>query len=88
MPRVYDDRPHPDEVADMRNDGVPLQRWDVVMFAASAVFGAVLMAAIVLCFVGAAPFFQNVIDDITARPEACRHLTGAECTALAQDGGW
>ena len=88
MVRVYDAHPHPDELADQRNDDVESLRWDVALFAASAVLGAVLLIAIVLCAVEAAPFFQAVVDDITARPEACRFLTGAECIASAQQGDW
>lgn len=88
MVRVYDAHPHPDELADQRNDDVQPLRWDVALFAASAVLGAVLLIAIVLCAVEAAPFFQSVVEDITARPEACRFLTGSECIASAQQGDW
>ena len=88
MVRVYDAHPHPDELADQRNDDVEPLRWDVALFAASAVLGAVLLIAIVLCTVEAAPFFQAVVEDITARPEACRALFGAECIASAQQGDW
>lgn len=88
MPRVYDAHPHPDELIDQRNDDdVEPLRWDVALLAASAVLGAVLLIAIVLCAVEAAPFFQAVVEDITARPEACRYLTGAECiAAMSEDG--
>lgn len=88
MVRVYDAHPHPDELADQRNDDVEPLRWDVALLAASAVLGAVLMMGIVLCLIEAAPFFQAVVEDITARPEACRAIIGAECIARAQEGGW
>ena len=88
MPRVYDAHPHPDELADQRNDDVEPLRCDVALLAASAVLGAVLMMGIVLCVIEAAPFFKSVVEDITARPEACRFLTGAECIASAQQGDW
>ena len=86
MTRVYDAHPHPDELADQRNDDVEPMRWDVALLAASAVLGAVLMIGIILCLVEAAPFFQTVVEDITARPEACRYLTGAECIAATSEG--
>lgn len=88
MVRIYDTRPHPDELAGLRNDDVGSSlRWDVALLAASATLGAVLMIGIILCLVEAAPFFQPVVEDITARPEACRYLTGAECgAAMAEDG--
>ena len=86
MPRVYDAHPHPDELADERNDDVEPLRCDVALLAASAVLGAVLMMGIVLCIIEAAPFFQAVVEDITARPEACRYLTGAECIAATSEG--
>ena len=85
MPRVYDAHPHPDELIDQRNDDVEPMRWDVALLAASAVLGAVLMVGIILFLVEAAPFFQGVVDDITARPEACRYLTGAECIAATSE---
>lgn len=85
MVRVYDAHPHPDELVDQRNDDVEPLRWDVALLAASAVLGAVLMMGIVLCLVEAAPFFQAVVEDITARPEACRHLIGAECGAAMSE---
>ena len=85
MPRVYDAHPHPDELADQRNDDVEPLRWDVALLAASATLGAVLLLGIILCVIEAAPFFQAVVDDITARPEACRYLTGAECIAAASE---
>ena len=85
MPRVYDAHPHPDELADQRNDDVDPLRWDVALLAASATLGAVLLLGIILCVIEAAPFFQAVVDDITARPEACRYLTGAECIAAASE---
>ena len=88
MTRVYDAHPHPDELADERNDDVEPLRCDVALLAASAVLGAVLMMGIVLCLIEAAPFFRPVVEDITARPEACRFLTGAECIASAQQGDW
>ena len=88
MTRVYDAHPHPDELADQRNDDVEPLRCDVALLAASAVLGAVLMMGIVLCLIEAAPFFRPVVEDITARPEACRFLTGAECIASAQQGDW
>ena len=88
MTRVYDAHPHPDELADQRNDDVEPLRWDVALLAASATLGAVLLLGIILCVIEAAPFFRPVVDDITARPEACRYLTGAECIARAQEGGW
>ena len=88
MTRVYDAHPHPDELADQRNDDVEPLRWDVALLAASAVLGAVLMMGIVLCLIEAAPFFRPVVEDITARPEACRAIIGAECIARAQEGGW
>ena len=50
-------------------------------------FSAPMIRAI-LCAVEAAPFFQAVVEDITARPEACRFLTGAECIASAQQEDW
>ena len=86
MPRVYDAHPHPDELADQRNDDVEPLRCDVALLAASAVLGAVLMMGIVLCLIEAAPFFRPVVEDITARPEACRYLTGAECIAATSEG--
>ena len=86
MPRVYDAHPHPDELADARNDDVEPLRCDVALLAAAAVLGAVLMMGIVLCLIEAAPFFQAVVEDITARPEACRYLTGAECIAATSEG--
>ena len=86
MVRVYDAHPHPDELADERNDDVETMRWDVALLAASAVLGAVLMVGIILFLVEAAPFFQGVVDDITALPEACRYLTGAECIAAMSEG--
>ncbi|MBY0137503.1 hypothetical protein [Paracoccus yeei] len=86
MVRVYDAHPHPDELADERNDDVEPLRWDVALFAASAVLGAVLLIAIVLCAVEAAPFFKAVVEDITARPEACRAIIGAECIAAISEG--
>ena len=85
MPRVYDAHPHPDELADERNDDVEPLRCDVALLAASAVLGAVLMMGIVLCLIEAAPFFRPVVEDITARPEACRYLTGAECIAATSE---
>lgn len=85
MPRVYDAHPHPDELADERNDDVEPLRCDVALLAAAAVLGAVLMMGIVLCIIEAAPFFQAVVEDITARPEACRYLTGAECIAATSE---
>ena len=85
MTRVYDAHPHPDELIDQRNDDVEPMRWDVALLAASAVLGAVLMVGIILFLVEAAPFFQGVVDDITARPEACRYLTGAECIAATSE---
>ena len=85
MPRVYDAHPHPDELIDQRNDDVEPMRWDVALLAASAVLGAVLMVGIILFLVEAAPFFQAVVEDITARPEACRYLTGAECIAAMSE---
>ena len=85
MVRVYDAHPHPDELADERNDDVEPLRCDVALLAASAVLGAVLMMGIVLCLIEAAPFFRPVVEDITARPEACRHLTGAECIAATSE---
>lgn len=85
MPRVYDAHPHPDELADQRNDDVEPLRCDVALLAAAAVLGAVLMIGIILCLVEAAPFFQDVVEDITARPEACRHLIGAECGAAMSE---
>ena len=88
MTRVYDAHPHPDELADQRNDDVDPLRWDVALLAASAVLGAVLMMGIILCLIEAAPFFQffqGVVEDITARPEACRYLTGAECIAATSE---
>ena len=85
MVRVYDAHPHPDELADERNDDVEPLRCDVALLAASAVLGAVLMMGIVLCVIEAAPFFQAVVEDITARPEACRYLTGAECIAATSE---
>ena len=48
MTRVYDAHPHPDELADQRNDDVEPLRWDVALLAASAVLGAVLMVGIVI----------------------------------------
>ena len=87
MPRVYDAHPHPDELADERNDDVEPLRCDVALLAAAAVLGAVMLIAIVLCAVEAAPFFQAVVEDITARPEACRYLTGAECIAAMSEAG-
>ena len=87
MVRVYDAHPHPDELADLRNDDdVESLRWDVALLAASATLGAVLLIGIILCLVEAAPFFQAVVEDITARPEACRFLTGAECIAATSEG--
>ena len=85
MTRVYDAHPHPDELIDQRNDDVEPLRLDVALLAASAVLGAVLMMGIVLFLIEAAPFFQWVVEDITARPEACRHLTGAECIAATSE---
>lgn len=85
MPRVYDAHPHPDELADQRNDDVEPLRCDVALLAASAVLGAVLMMGIVLCAVEAAPFFQAVVEGITARPEACRAITGSECIAAMSE---
>lgn len=87
MPRVYDAHPHPDELVDQRNDDVEPLRWDVALLAASAVLGAVLMMGIVLCVIEAAPLFQAVVEDITARPEACRYMTGAECIAATSEAG-
>ena len=87
MTRVYDAHPHPDELADQRNDDVEPMRWDVALLAAAAVLGAVLMMGIVLCLIEAAPFFRPVVEDITARPEACRYLTGAECIAAMSEAG-
>ena len=46
MPRVYDAHPHPDELADQRNDDVEPLRCDVALLAAAAVLGAVLMMVI------------------------------------------
>ena len=86
MPRVYDAHPHPDELADQRNDDVEPLRCDVALLAAAAVLGAVLMMGIVLFLIEAAPFFQGVVEDITTRPEACRYLTGAECIAAMSEG--
>lgn len=88
MVRVYDAHPHPDELADLRNDDdVESLRWDVALLAASATLGAVLLIGIVLCAVEAAPFFKAVVEDVTARPEACRYLVGAECgAAMSEDG--
>ncbi len=86
MPRVYDTHPHPDELADQRHDDVEPLRCDVALLAASAVLGAVLMMGIVLCLIESAPFFRPVVEDITARPEACRFLTGAECIAATSEG--
>lgn len=85
MPRVYDAHPHPDEMADQRNDDVEPLRCDVAFLVAAAVLGAVLMMGIVLCVIEAAPFFRPVVEDITARPEACRFLTGAECIAATSE---
>lgn len=85
MTRVYDAHPHPDELADDRNDDVEPLRCDVALLAAAAVLGAVLMMGIILCVIEAAPFFQPVVEDITARPEACRFLTGAECIAATSE---
>ena len=80
MSRVYDAHPHPDELADERNDDVEPLRWDVALLAASAVLGAVLMMGIVLCLIEAAPFFQGVVDDITARQ--CPELRQKTITAV------
>ena len=85
MTRVYDAHPHPDELADQRNDDVEPLRCDVALLAASSVLGAVLMMGIVLCLIEAAPFFRPVVEDIIARPEACRYLTGAECIAATSE---
>ena len=47
--------------------------------------GSVVVWIAIIAFI-AIPAVKALVD--AARPAACQTLTGAECTALAQDGGW
>ena len=51
----------------------------------AAVTMGIGIIAVVAFWAAAVP---ALIDAATARPAACQALIAADCTALAQDGGW
>lgn len=51
----------------------------------TAVTMGIGIIAVVAFWAAAVP---ALIDAATARPEACAEMSAADCTALAQDGGW
>ena len=57
-----------------------------------AVVWSALLACTVMVWIAIIAFIAipaaKAIVEAASNPAACRTLTGAECTALAQDGGW
>lgn len=86
MSRWYSDRPHSDDIADLRNSGGRIADLPAHPIWRAVAWGAMAVAALALLAWIAVPAVKALVD--AARPDACRTLTGAECTALAQDGGW
>ena len=48
--------------------------------------GSVMVWIAIIAFI-AIPAAKAIVE-AASNPAACQTLTGAECTALAQDGGW
>ena len=85
MSRWYSDRPHPDEIVDLRYERTA-RDWCARCIVWRCLIAATLVSiACTVAFV-AVPAVKALVD--AARPASCQTLTGAECTALAQDGGW
>ena len=53
----------------------------------SALLAGSVMAWIAIIAFIAIPAAKAIVE-AASNPAACQTLTGAECTALAQDGGW
>ena len=96
MARTYAARLHPDEMVDSRRAGTFEQkrrdcRW-------MPWTGRALLAAFIVFWAAAAGLYAGIqigpraeaaaewaIGQISHRPEACRHLFGAECIASMED---
>lgn len=70
----------------------PSQKQDALEWSAvgrsrtgAAVTMGIGIVAVVAFWAAAVP---ALIDAATARPAACQALSAADCTALAQQGGW
>ena len=85
MSRWYSDRPHPDEIADLLYERTAKDWCARCIVWRGLIAATVLSIACTVAFV-AIPAVKALVD--AARPAASRTLTVAECTALAQDGGW
>ena len=86
MSSWYSDRPHPDEIADLRYERTARDWCARCIVWRCLIAATVVSIACTVAFV-AVPAAKAIVE-AASNPAACQTLTVAECTALAQDGGW